>query len=114
MGFRLKVAFRFLKGGEPDVNTVAKMILNDFQRGKLPYFVPPPKKVGLLVKTHSHIVNLWPICIICTRAERGQIAQIHLKAKTIAKQNSFLFTVKVKGNIFLKRLPTIHHNSKRF
>lgn len=34
---------RLLKGGEPDMETVAKMILSDFQRGRLPYFVPPPK-----------------------------------------------------------------------
>ncbi|KAF1742073.1 hypothetical protein MXB_5476 [Myxobolus squamalis] len=33
---------RLLKGGEPDIETVSKMIINDFQRGKLPYFVPPP------------------------------------------------------------------------
>lgn len=32
---------RLLKGGEPDLPTAAKMVLNDFQRGKLPYFVPP-------------------------------------------------------------------------
>lgn len=32
---------KLLKGGEPDVNTVAKMVLNDWQRGKIPYFVPP-------------------------------------------------------------------------
>lgn len=31
-----------LQGGEPDVPTVAKMVLNDFQRGRLPYFVKPP------------------------------------------------------------------------
>jgi len=30
------------KGAEPDVKTVAKQILNDFQRGRLPYFVKPP------------------------------------------------------------------------
>ena len=36
-----KKAGRLLKGGEPDVNAVAKMVLNDWQRGKLPYFVPP-------------------------------------------------------------------------
>jgi nuclear GTP-binding protein len=36
---------RLLKGGEPDVNSVAKVILNDFQRGKLPYFVKPPNMV---------------------------------------------------------------------
>lgn len=33
---------KLLKGGEPDINTVAKMILNDWQRGKIPFFVPPP------------------------------------------------------------------------
>lgn len=32
---------KLLKGGEPDVNTVAKMILNDWQRGKLPFYVAP-------------------------------------------------------------------------
>lgn len=31
------------KGGEPDIVTTAKMVLNDFQRGKLPYYVPPPE-----------------------------------------------------------------------
>uniref|UniRef100_A0A5S6QPB1 Nucleolar GTP-binding protein 2 n=1 Tax=Trichuris muris TaxID=70415 RepID=A0A5S6QPB1_TRIMR len=34
---------RLLKGGEPDVNASARMVLNDFQRGKLPYYVPPPE-----------------------------------------------------------------------
>jgi len=33
---------RLIKGGEFDINTVAKMVLNDWQRGKLPFFVPPP------------------------------------------------------------------------
>jgi len=37
-----KKSGRLLKGGEPDMNTVSKMILSDFQRGRLPYFVPPP------------------------------------------------------------------------
>jgi nuclear GTP-binding protein len=35
---------RLLKGGEPDVDSVAKMVLNDFLRGKIPWFTPPPKK----------------------------------------------------------------------
>jgi len=30
------------KKGEPDTETVAKMILNDWIRGKLPFFIPPP------------------------------------------------------------------------
>lgn len=34
---------RLLKGGEPDLDGVAKMMLNDFMRGKIPWFTPPPK-----------------------------------------------------------------------
>ncbi|KAH6976924.1 NUC091 domain-containing protein [Ilyonectria sp. MPI-CAGE-AT-0026] len=45
---------RLLKGGEPDLDGVAKMVLNDFMRGKIPWFTPAPaaeddeddKKVG--------------------------------------------------------------------
>lgn len=32
------------QGGEPDLATAAKMILHDWQRGKIPFFVPPPHK----------------------------------------------------------------------
>ncbi|KAA3678496.1 nuclear GTP-binding protein [Paragonimus westermani] len=35
---------KLLKGGEPDLMTTAKRVLNDFQRGKLPYFVKPPSE----------------------------------------------------------------------
>lgn len=37
-----KKSGKLLKKGEPDVNTVGRMILNDFQRGKLPWFTLPP------------------------------------------------------------------------
>ena len=37
---------RLLKGGEPDVGGVAKMVLNDFLRGKLPWYTPPPVVEG--------------------------------------------------------------------
>ncbi len=33
---------RLLKGGEPDVDGVAKMVLSDFLRGKIPWFTPSP------------------------------------------------------------------------
>lgn len=38
---------RLLKGGEADVDGVAKMVLNDFLRGKIPWFSPAPKKDGV-------------------------------------------------------------------
>ncbi|XP_034610042.1 nucleolar GTP-binding protein 2 [Trachemys scripta elegans] len=43
--FLEKLAFRtgkLLKGGEPDMQTVSKMVLNDWQRGRIPFFVKPP------------------------------------------------------------------------
>ena len=30
------------QGGHADLSTVAKMVLNDWQRGKIPFFVRPP------------------------------------------------------------------------
>jgi len=36
---------RLLKKAEPDISTVSKMILNDWLRGKIPYFVPPPEHI---------------------------------------------------------------------
>lgn len=33
---------RLLHGGEPDVDGVAKMVLNDFLRGKIPWYTPVP------------------------------------------------------------------------
>ncbi len=40
---------RLLRGGEPDVDGVAKMVLNDFLRGKIPWFSAPPKKDDVAV-----------------------------------------------------------------
>ncbi|KAJ7517359.1 hypothetical protein O6H91_21G020600 [Diphasiastrum complanatum] len=34
---------KLLKGGEPDLTTAAKMVLQDWQRGRLPFFIPPPR-----------------------------------------------------------------------
>ncbi|CAN0182036.1 unnamed protein product [Lampetra fluviatilis] len=58
--FLEKMAFRMgklLKGGEPDCQTVAKMVLNDFQRGRIPFFVKPPAAPGgVKVKVASNPV----------------------------------------------------------
>lgn len=58
--FLEKVARRYgklLKKGEPDINTVAKMVLNDFQRGKLPYFVRPPTLEQRPMLENAHIIK---------------------------------------------------------
>eukprot|EP00250_Pteridium_aquilinum_P024420 c29055_g1_i1 orf=442-2277(-) len=38
-----KLTGKLLKGGEPDLSTAAKMVLQDWQRGKIPFFMPPPR-----------------------------------------------------------------------
>lgn len=45
MDFLTKLALRsgkLLRGGEPDISTTARMVLQDWLRGRIPYFVPPP------------------------------------------------------------------------
>ncbi|KAK9802313.1 putative Nucleolar GTP-binding protein 2 [Seiridium cardinale] len=37
---------RLLKGGEPDVDSIAKLVLNDFMRGRIPWFTPAPTADG--------------------------------------------------------------------
>ena len=37
---------RLLKGGEADIDGAAKMVLNDFIRGKIPWFTPSPVVEG--------------------------------------------------------------------
>jgi len=37
---------RLLPGGEPDLRTAAVTLINDWQRGKIPHFVPPPETKG--------------------------------------------------------------------
>jgi hypothetical protein len=34
---------RLKKGGDPDTFVTAVQVINDFQRGRLPYYIPPPE-----------------------------------------------------------------------
>jgi nuclear GTP-binding protein len=45
-----KITGKLGKGGEPDVQTAAKMVLFDWQRGKIPFFTPPPKDEEFLAR----------------------------------------------------------------
>ncbi|KAE8125779.1 hypothetical protein FH972_020553 [Carpinus fangiana] len=44
LGQLCKLSGKLLKGGEPDLMTAGKMVLHDWQRGKIPFFVPPPRQ----------------------------------------------------------------------
>ncbi|PCH34407.1 NGP1NT-domain-containing protein [Wolfiporia cocos MD-104 SS10] len=44
---------RLRKGGEPDLEAVAKIMLSDWVRGKIPFFVPPPERSEELNKAEE-------------------------------------------------------------
>lgn len=44
---------RLLKGGEPDLNSVAKIMLSDWVRGRIPFFVSPPERSEELNKAEA-------------------------------------------------------------
>ena len=51
-----KKSGKLLPKGEPDVNTISIQLINDFQRGKLPWFVPPPQEnLEMETKTNTQI-----------------------------------------------------------
>ncbi|CAL7948193.1 unnamed protein product [Xylocopa violacea] len=50
---------KLFKKGEPDIATVSRMVLNDWQRGKLPFYVSPPGFEEPLTKTTA--ANELPI-----------------------------------------------------
>ncbi|KAI0370027.1 NGP1NT-domain-containing protein [Pilatotrama ljubarskyi] len=49
---------RLLKGGEPDLEAVAKIMLSDWVRGRIPFFVPPPERSEELNKAEAKKAKL--------------------------------------------------------
>ncbi|KAI1616633.1 nucleolar GTP-binding protein [Exophiala viscosa] len=47
---------RLYHGGEPDVDGVAKMVLNDFMRGKIPWYLPPPTAEDAEAETKEDLI----------------------------------------------------------
>lgn len=46
---------RLLKHGEPDLDSVAKIILTDWVRGRIPFFAPPPERSEELNEAEAKI-----------------------------------------------------------
>lgn len=45
LGQLANITGKLNKGGEPDIHTVAKMILTDWIRGNIPFYSVPPQEV---------------------------------------------------------------------
>ena len=46
---------RLLKHGEPDLDSVAKILLSDWVRGRIPFFVPPPERSEELNEAEANL-----------------------------------------------------------
>jgi hypothetical protein len=54
----LSVVMVLVQGGQPDIGTVARMVLNDWQRGRIPQYVKPPER--------EVMVYISTACFFCT------------------------------------------------
>jgi len=74
-------AGKLLKGGEPDMNAVAKMVLNDWQRGKIPYFVPPISHDSHSFNRLKMVENEAMALSVLDKAEEEEKAEIERTTK---------------------------------
>ncbi|KAF9486531.1 NGP1NT-domain-containing protein [Pholiota conissans] len=80
---------RLLKHGEPDLDSVAKIVLTDWVRGRIPFFVTPPERSEELNETEAKIKK---------RKEKGkgkadapaEVPGVKQNLKTLIQKNTFL------------------------
>ncbi|CAM8999559.1 unnamed protein product [Rhodiola kirilowii] len=88
-----KMSGKLLKGGEPDLMTAGKMILHDWQRGKIPFFVPPPKQ-----DENSSAEPALPMLNSDAVADNNQAAALKAIAGIVSSQQQK--TVPVQPDLF--------------
>ncbi|CAK5268760.1 unnamed protein product [Mycena citricolor] len=80
---------RLLKHGEPDLDAVAKIVLSDWVRGRIPFFVPPPERSDELNESEARER---------TRREKGkakavqssEVPGVRQNLGTIMQKNTFV------------------------
>lgn len=72
---------RLLKGGEPDVDGVAKIMLSDWVRGRIPFFVPPPERPEELNKSELKGKR---------KVEPNEVPNVNQNLESISQKNAFL------------------------
>lgn len=67
---------KLLRGGEPDLTTISVNMINDWQRGRLPYFVPPPDREDYIpteeVTLATFIQCFYFLCIMGVSLDGGE------------------------------------------
>ncbi|KIL00819.1 hypothetical protein PAXRUDRAFT_821276 [Paxillus rubicundulus Ve08.2h10] len=82
---------RLLKKGEPDVDGVAKIILTDWVRGRIPFFVAPPERPEELNKAEAKAKAKEKGKSKVGEGEGGQeVVGVKQNLKSIIQKNTFL------------------------
>ncbi|KAF8554340.1 NGP1NT-domain-containing protein [Imleria badia] len=82
-----KMKGRLLKGGEPDVDGVAKIILTDWVRGRIPFFVPPPERPEELNTAEAKLKAKGKAK---AAAEEKEVVSVKQNLNSIIQKNTFL------------------------
>nr|AER26534.1 GTP-binding family protein [Carica papaya] len=87
-----KLTGKLMRGGEPDLMTAAKMVLHDWQRGRIPFFVPPPRQ--------DESSEEPSVCGIDTEAVADNQAAAAFKAIATVMSSQQLKSVPVQRDLF--------------
>lgn len=80
---------RLLKGGEPDIEAVAKIVLSDWVRGRVPFFVTPPERPDELNKAEAR-KEKGKGKAKATEVDEGRAIGVKQKLGSIMQKNTFL------------------------
>jgi nuclear GTP-binding protein len=88
---------RLLKGGEPDLEGVSKIVLSDWVRGRIPYFVPPPERPDELNKVEvkkskgkNKVVGVKGNDVEEQKDENERLVGVQQNLGSIMQKNTFL------------------------
>jgi nuclear GTP-binding protein len=84
---------RLQKGGEPDLEGVAKIVLSDWVRGRVPFFVTPPERPEELNRAEAKMAKAKAKAKgkgKATEVEEKVIAGVKQKLGSIMQKNTFL------------------------
>lgn len=82
---------RLLKHGEPDLDSVAKILLSDWVRGRIPFFVPPPERPAELNEAEAKLKKRQD-AKGKGKASQGEAEVLGIKQnlKSMMQKNTFL------------------------
>jgi len=81
---------RLQKGGEPDMEGVAKIVLSDWVRGRIPFFVTPPERPEELNKAEAKAKGKGKAKAVEVEEEERVIVGVKQKLGSIMQKNTFL------------------------